>query len=86
MDYTLYRFINLLFQFLYLCLIARVILSWVPHNAYNPVVQFLYKITNPILKPIQEILPPMRIGIDISPILALVALGFIKKIIVWAMF
>ncbi|MCH8012686.1 MAG: YggT family protein [Candidatus Marinimicrobia bacterium] len=82
----LFSIINLIFQFLYICLIARVVLSWVPHNAYNPIVQIVYKITDPMLRPIQQIIPPLRIGFDISPIIAIVALGFIKKIIVWAMF
>ncbi|MCH7731964.1 MAG: YggT family protein [Candidatus Marinimicrobia bacterium] len=80
------QIINLIFQFLYICLIARVVLSWVPHNAHNQIVQLVHKITDPMLRPIQQIIPSMRIGIDISPIIAIVALGFIKKIIVWAMF
>lgn len=86
MNHMLFSIINLIFQFLYICLIARVILSWVPHNTNNPIVQLVYKITDPMLKPIQGIIPPMRIGIDISPIIAIVALSFIKKIIILIMF
>lgn len=82
----IYRLIDILFQFLYLCLIARVILSWVHHNPHNQLVQIVYRITDPILRPFQQILPPMRIGIDISPILAILALGVVKRIILWAMF
>ncbi|MCH8069118.1 MAG: YggT family protein [Candidatus Marinimicrobia bacterium] len=80
------QIINLIFQFLYICLIARVVLSWVPHNAHNQIVQLVHKITDPMLRPIQQIIPSMRIGIDISPIIAIVALSFIKKIIILIMF
>lgn len=79
-----YRLIDLLFQLMYLCLIARVILSWIPHNYYHPAVQFLYRITEPVLRPFRMIIPAHTIGIDISPILALIALGFIKRLIFWA--
>ena len=77
----MYQLINLIFQILYLCLIARVILSWVDHNPNNEIIQWIYKISDPLIRPIQQILPPMRIGIDISPILAFMALGFIKNLL-----
>ena len=77
----MYQLINLIFQILYLCLIARVILSWVDHNPHNEIIQWIYKISDPMIRPIQQILPPMRIGIDISPILAFMALGFIKNLL-----
>lgn len=86
MNHMLFSIINLIFQFLYICLIARVVLSWVPHNAHNQIVQLVHKITDPMLRPIQQIIPSMRIGIDISPIIAIVALSFIKKIIILIMF
>ena len=76
-----YRLIDILFQFMYLCLIARVILSWIPHNYSHPAVQLLYRLTEPILRPFRMIIPAHSIGIDISPILALVALGFIRRLI-----
>ena len=77
----MYQLINLIFQILYLCLIARVILSWIDHNPHNEIIQWIYKISDPMIRPIQQILPPMRIGIDISPILAFMALGFIKNLL-----
>jgi len=77
----MYQLINLIFQILYLCLIARVVLSWVDHNPHNEIIQWIYRITDPLIRPIQQILPPLRIGIDISPILAIMALGFIKNLI-----
>ncbi|MFH1852689.1 MAG: YggT family protein [Candidatus Neomarinimicrobiota bacterium] len=77
----MYGIINLIFQVLYLCLLARVILSWIDHNPYNEIIRWIYKITDPLLRPFQAILPPTSLGIDISPILAFFALGFLRNLI-----
>jgi len=82
----MYQLIDLIFQILYMCLIARVVLSWIDHNPNNEIIQWVYKITDPIIRPIQRILPPMSIGIDISPIIAIIALGFVKRLIIGVMF
>ena len=62
-------------------IIARAILSWVNPDPYNPIVQFLYKATEPLLHKIRRILPNMG-GIDISPIVVLVAIMFLQKFLI----
>ena len=62
-------------------IIARAILSWVNPDPYNPIVQFLYKATEPLLHKIRRILPNMG-GIDISPIIVLVAIMFLQKFLI----
>ncbi|MCK5331204.1 MAG: YggT family protein, partial [Candidatus Marinimicrobia bacterium] len=52
----------------------------------NEIIQWIYKISDPLIKPFQQILPPMNLGIDISPILAIIALGVVKRFIFWVMF
>ena len=76
----LYRILDFIFQGLYLALIARVLLSWIPHDRYHPIMQFLYDVTDPILRPFQNIIPSWKIGIDLSPILAFFALGIIRDL------
>jgi len=51
---------------------ATVILSWIKPS-YNPVFALLYKITEPVLKPCQRMIPPMG-GFDLSPMVALIGL------------
>lgn len=63
-----------------LILIVRIILTWIPHSPYHPAVQFLYKITEPVLAPVRRLLPPIR-GIDFSPIIVFIGLGFIKRML-----
>jgi len=76
--------IQLAFQVIYICLIARVIVSWFNIYSSGEIVQWIYRITDPIIRPIQQILPPMAIGIDFSPLVAIFLLGFIKKALIWA--
>ena len=59
--------------------IIAAIISWVNPDPRNPIVQFLYRTTEPILRPFRKILPPRRTGgIDFSPILVILAIIFIK--------
>ena len=61
-------------------LIIRVILSWVNHNPYNPIVRVLYMLTEPILGPIRRALPPMG-GLDLSPLVVLVAIWILRSLL-----
>jgi YggT family protein len=62
----------------WLVIIAAVI-SWVNPDPRNPIVQFLYRSTEPILRPFRRLLPPRRTGgIDFSPLLVILAIIFIR--------
>jgi YggT family protein len=71
-------------------LIASAILSWLVAfnvvNARNPIVanigEFLYRITEPALRPIRSLLPNLG-GIDISPVILILLLLFLQRIIFW---
>jgi len=67
----------------YWLILVRAIISWVNPDPHNPIVQFLYKTTEPILYPIRKILPAgLRWGIDISPIIAFLAIMFLRSFLV----
>ncbi len=59
-------------------IIIRALLSWVNPDPYNAIVQFIERTTEPILHPLRQLVPIYKIGIDISPILAILALYFLK--------
>lgn len=65
-----------------LILFIRILLSWVSPDPYNPVVQFIYKVTEPILRPIRRYLPLQWGMIDFSPILAFFLIQVVERIIV----
>ncbi|MFB0536049.1 MAG: YggT family protein [Anaerolineae bacterium] len=76
----LYTFVNILFTLLELAILARVLLSWFRVDPYHPAVTFLYQITEPILRPLRNVIPPLGM-IDISPIVALILLDIVRQII-----
>jgi len=72
--------VNIILSMAYWLILIRAIISWVNPDPYNPIVQFLYRTTEPILEPIKRYLPPT--SIDISPIIAFVAIIFLKAFLV----
>jgi YggT family protein len=63
-------------------IIARALLSWVSPDPYNPIVRFLYRATEPVLRPIRERLPTFQLGLDLSPMVVLLVLYFIQSFVV----
>ncbi|MDD3609491.1 MAG: YggT family protein [Halothiobacillaceae bacterium] len=57
--------------------LIRAILSWVASGNRNPAVALIEEITDPLLAPVQKILPPLG-GIDLSPLAVLLALQFVS--------
>ena len=75
--------LNILFTIMYWLILIRAIISWVNPDPYNPIVQFLYKTTEPILAPLRRLLPlQFSIGIDISPLIAFFIIIFLKGFLV----
>jgi YggT family protein len=71
-------------------LIASAVLSWLVAfnvvNTRNSIVHsigdFLYRVTEPALRPIRSVMPNLG-GIDISPIILIIGLLFLKQLIFW---
>lgn len=73
--------LNIILTILYWLILIRALLSWVNPDPHNPVVQFLYKVTEPILSPIRRMIP-FQLGIDVSPMLAFLVLIFLRSFLV----
>ncbi len=59
--------------------IIRALISWVQPNPYNPIVQFLHAVTEPLLAPIRYyVLRNMPVGIDLSPLVLILLLYLVK--------
>ena len=67
-------------------IIVRALISWVNPDPYNPIVQFLYKTTEPLLAPFRRFIPVYTIGIDLSPIFALIFVWFLKLFLIRTLF
>ena len=62
--------------------IARAVLSWVNPDPYNPIVRFIYNITEPVLGRIRRMVPLQFGGIDFSPIIVFLAIIFLQQFLV----
>ncbi|PIZ00569.1 YggT family protein [bacterium (Candidatus Howlettbacteria) CG_4_10_14_0_8_um_filter_40_9] len=71
------NFVNLFFNALYLLIFVRVVMSWIPNLQSGKFAEFVLEITDPVLKPIQKIIPNLG-GIDISPIVAFFLLQLLQ--------
>ena len=70
-----------IFDMYSLVILAAVILSWVRLPPDNPIVRVVSALTEPLLAPIRRILPDLG-GIDISPMVLLVALRILRGLLV----
>ena len=74
--------LDIIFTAAYWLIILRAIISWVSPDPYNPLVQFLYKVTEPMLAPFRRIIPSFSIGIDVSPIFAIIVIFFLQRFLI----
>ena len=68
-----------IFAILDLFVWARVIISWINHDPYNDLIRIIYQVTEPMLRPIRDIIPATSIGIDISPFVLLFLLNIAES-------
>jgi YggT family protein len=67
-------------------IIARAILSWVNPDPYNPIVRFLYNVTEPVLAWVRRRLPLIFGGLDLTPLVVLLAIVFLQRFLVATLF
>jgi YggT family protein len=63
-------------------IIVRAAISWVNPDPYNQIVIFLYRVTDPVLRPIRRKLPMNNAGIDFSPFIVILAIIFLRLFLV----
>ena len=82
LPYNLVQFIGWILDLYSWVIIAAALITWVSPDPRNPVVQFLHKATEPVLRPVRNLLPPwMTGGLDLSAIIVIIAIQFIERVI-----
>lgn len=75
------QIISLLLQLFELALLAGIILSWFPNvDRSNPIIQFLFDITEPVLRPIRDMLPPGGM-FDFSPLIVFIIIQVLTTVL-----
>jgi len=67
--------------YMWIVIIAALI-SWINPDPYNPIVRFLYSVTEPAFSFVRRKLPIPAMGIDVSPIVVLLAIVFLQHFLV----
>ena len=65
------------FDFIRIAILVRVVSSWLPVSPYSPWIRWSHVVSEPILKPLRQVIPAMG-PIDITPIIAYFLIGFIQ--------
>ena len=77
---TLIAIINLLGTLLSLLILTRVVFSWIRPDPYNPIVKFVYDLTEPILTPVRRLLPQTGM-FDFSPMITLLLIALLQPVL-----
>jgi YggT family protein len=60
--------------------IIAALISWVNPDPRNPIVRFLYMVTEPLFRPIRRLIPPSRTGgIDVSPLIVILIIYLVSR-------
>jgi len=71
--------------YIWIVIIAALI-TWVRPDPYNPIVQILYKLTEPVYAMIRRYIPTNISGFDIAPLILILGLQFIQLFFVNLLF
>ena len=82
LPYNFVQFIGWLLDLYSYVIIAAALITWVSPDPRNPIVQFLFRATEPVLRPVRSLLPPWKTGgLDLSPLIVIIAIQFIERVI-----
>ncbi len=80
MGEVLLRTADLFFTILILIIFARVILSWLPQYRYTQIGRVIFDISEPIMRPFQNLIPPVGM-MDLSPMVATIVLWILWQVV-----
>ena len=72
---------GLLTLYLYVVIISA-LMTWIEPNPYNPIVRFIYSITEPVFDWFREHVPVVFGGIDFSPLIVIIVIQLIQRVVI----
>ena len=75
--YALVNVVHTIINIYIWIVIIAALVSWVRPDPYNPIVQTLYKLTEPVYAWIRRYIPTLVGGVDLAPLIVIIALQFI---------
>ena len=78
---SILQFISIVINLYMWVVIIAALITWVQPNPYNPIVRFLWNVTEPVYRWIRRYIPRVFAGFDIAPIILILALQFLEILI-----
>jgi len=78
--YTIINLISGILTILSYAIITRAVVSWIRPNPQHPLMRLLKKVTDPILNPLERIIPPIA-GMDFSPVIAIILIQLVQGVL-----
>ena len=78
---SILQFISIVINLYMWVVIIAALITWVQPNPYNPIVRFLWNVTEPVYRWIRRYIPTTFGGFDIAPIILILALQFLQILI-----
>lgn len=72
--------IGLLVNIYFFAILAAIIVSWIAPGSYHPLVLLLHQLTEPVMKPFRNLIPPIG-GLDLSPIFVFLTINVLQIIL-----
>jgi YggT family protein len=79
------QILNVLLDIYFWIIIISALLSWVNPDPYNPIVRLLYRLTEPVLRPIRRLIGNRLGPIDISPRIVILVITFIQRFLIMSL-
>lgn len=76
---SIYSLVGILYEIYFYMIIAYILLSWIPNARDSFIGGLLGKAVEPYLSPFRRLIPPIGGVIDLSPIVAIIALQFVYR-------
>ncbi|MGO9379885.1 MAG: YggT family protein [Dissulfurispiraceae bacterium] len=76
------QILNIFLDIYFWIIVISALISWVNPDPYNPIVRFLYRVTEPVLRPIRRIVGNRLGPIDISPLVIILIITFIQRFLI----
>ncbi|MGB5324123.1 MAG: YggT family protein [Pseudomonadales bacterium] len=77
---ALFNVFEIVLQFYFFAIIILVVISWVAPGTPNPAAHLLHQVTEPIIRPVRNLLPDMG-GIDFSPMIVMFVIYILRSIV-----
>lgn len=71
---------QVIWLYIWIVIISSLI-SWVQPDPYNPIVQILHRLTEPVLDKVRSTIPTNFSGVDFAPIVVILGLTFIDRLL-----